>query len=172
MQQRIFSEASSSLASQKIPRVLRDPKVQNRVQKSPQLVPNLSQSSPRPSPVIFLKIHSNIILPRYVRPCQHDDRRALWFLTYEGQLWIFWTSSSGQATRSGPPTWGLGDVLTNVHRCTMLWNGKESLRRGQMLRDRQTVGIVSKTSYYRRSLYFCYQLLSATKDGNFRFPFF
>jgi hypothetical protein len=138
MQQRISWEASSSLASQKIPRVLLDPEVQNRGHKSPQLVPNLSQSSPRPSSVILLlKIHSNIILPRYVHPCQHEERRALWLFIYEDQLRIFWISNSRQATRSGPPIWGLGDVMTIVHRCTMLWNWKDSLRPGQMLRNRQ-----------------------------------
>jgi hypothetical protein len=37
-------------------------------------------------------------------------------LLYGGYLWINWISSRGQPTRSGPPAWGLGEVLTTPLR--------------------------------------------------------
>jgi len=39
-------------------------------------------------------------------------------------------NSSGQQTRGGPPTWGMGEVLTNPYRknvsCYEIWTEKAS----------------------------------------------
>jgi hypothetical protein len=64
MEQSPSWEANSSSASQKIPRLIRNPKFYCRVHNSPSLVPVLSQRNPiyKLAPY-FPKIHSNIILP-------------------------------------------------------------------------------------------------------------
>ena len=37
-------------------------------------------------------------------------------LQYEGELWIYWINSCGQPTRDDHPAWGLGEVITTLHR--------------------------------------------------------
>jgi hypothetical protein len=61
MQQRPSWEANRFSASQEIPRILWNPKVHYRIQKSPPLVQPAHASSCPPSH--FLKIHFNFILP-------------------------------------------------------------------------------------------------------------
>jgi hypothetical protein len=58
------SEASNSSASQKIPRILCNPKVHFRVNNSPSSFRNFRQINPvHAFPLIFIEIHYNIILP-------------------------------------------------------------------------------------------------------------
>jgi hypothetical protein len=57
-------EAANSVATQELPIILRNPKVQHSVHKSPALVPIPSQINPvHTTPFYLLKIHFIIILP-------------------------------------------------------------------------------------------------------------
>jgi len=60
----------NSSASQEIPRILWNPKLQYRVHKSPPPVPTLNHIQPvhaPPSSIIFLRIH--LIRPSYLQGC-------------------------------------------------------------------------------------------------------
>jgi len=63
MQQSPDREANRFLASQAIPHILRNPKVNYPIHRSPPPIPILSQINPVHSPSHFLKINFNIILP-------------------------------------------------------------------------------------------------------------
>ena len=64
------SDATSSSASQEIPRILRNPKVHYRIHKRPTTCPypKPDKISPCPRPTHFLKIHLRLGLPRGFLP--------------------------------------------------------------------------------------------------------
>jgi len=98
MEQSPFWEANRFSASQEIPLVLWNTKVQSRIHKCPPPVPILSQIDPvHTLTSYFLKIHLNIILPSMPRFCK-------WFLSLRIPHQTLYTPLISPFVLHSPPT--------------------------------------------------------------------